>query len=118
MERLNQEAYEVGKDNLIYDLRHPIDARNVPIAVPEGKGTLKRGQVIDFKETDGTYEPHREGGVANCIVARDTAYEEDDADVTVNVYTGGDFRTSECLSDAELTGKDIEHLRSSGIILK
>lgn len=119
MERLNQDAYEVGKDNLIYDHRHPIDARNVSVVVPEGKGgTLKRGQVIDFDETGGTYEPHKEGGVANCIVARDTDYAGDETEVTVNVYIGGDFRMSECLSDTELTSSDMEHLRSSGIILK
>ena len=119
MERLNEEAYEVKPDNLIYDRYRLIDSRNVLVKVPEGKtGVLKRGQVIDFDEDRETYEPHKESGIANCIVARDTSYTEDETEVAAHVYISGDFRTSACVTDVELTCADLEHLRGSGIVLK
>lgn len=119
MEMLNKEAYKVEPDSLIYDRYRLIDSRNVLVKVPEGKaGILKRGQIIDFNENGETYEPHKEAGVANCIVARDTSYAEDETEATVHVYISGDFRQSACVTDVELTCVDLEHLRGSGIVLK
>lgn len=117
--QLNNEAYEMKKDNLVYDLSHQRDARNISIAVTEGEnGIIKRGQVIDYSETEGKYTLHTSEGMAAAITASDTFYTESDTEITVPVYISGTFRTQACITDTELTTKDIENLRSKGIYLK
>lgn len=113
---LISESYEVEKDNLIYDYLRLIDAKNVMVQVPQGKGTLKRGQLIDFDENK--YQPHKSGGTANCIVAADVSYSDEETEAAVSVYISGDFRTEACITDVSVEDSDIENLRSSGIILK
>ena len=115
--QLNKKAYEVGKDNLIYDGSHDTDVKNVEVTVSkEGGGVLLRGQILDFAE--GAYSVHAANGTANAIVAESMEYTEDDETVIVPVYISGTFRQSACLTDAELTVKDVEALRSAGIFLK
>lgn len=119
MEILNKEAYAVEPDHLIYDRYRLIDSWTIPVTVSSGTaGTLQRGQVVDFNAETGIYELHKEGGVAKCIVARNTVYTEDETEVATHVYISGDFRASACVTDVELTMGDIEHLRDSGIVLK
>lgn len=119
METLNKEAYTVEPDHLIYDRYRLIDSWTIPVTVSGVKaGVLKRGQVVDFNAETGIYEPHKSGGAAKCIVARNTAYTEGETEVAALVYISGDFRTSACVSDVELTAGDIEHLRDGGIVLK
>ncbi len=115
-ENLMKEAYEVNKDNLIYDYLRLIDAKNVMVQLPQGSGTLKRGQIIDFDENK--YQVHKAGGTANCIVATDVSYSEEETEAAVSVYISGDFSMDACISDAAVESQDIESLRSSGIILK
>ena len=117
--RLNKEAYEVKPDNLIYDNTHPIDGYVVSIKVPAEKaGVLKRGQILDFSESDGSYVPHAEGGSVSAIVVNDVDYAADDTEVSASVYISGTFRKSVCITDVALTAADIEKLRSRGIYLK
>ncbi|MFG6330042.1 MAG: hypothetical protein K1W06_11350 [Lachnospiraceae bacterium] len=113
--KLNNEVYKMEKDNLVYDMSHPLDAKNITIAL-EGEGVVKRGQVICY--ADGAYTLHSAGGVAAGIVAEDTPYTAEDTEITVPVYISGTFRTSACISGVELTMADIENLRSKGIYLK
>ncbi len=113
---LNKEVYVAEKDNLIYDMSHPKDAKLVPVSLPEGAGEVKRGQVIDY--ADGKYTIHASGGFAAAIAAETIKYAESDTEMPVPVYTSGTFRTSACVSDAELATVDIENLRSKGIYLK
>lgn len=115
--QLNQKAYSVEPDNLIYGHSHPIDADNVTVTVPAGAaGTLKRGQIIDFSE--GAYVPHAENGEASVIVAEDTPYAENDTEAVVPVYISGCFRKSACIADTDLTVPDEETLRAKGIYIK
>lgn len=115
--QLNEQAYVVENDKLIYDGKRLIDADNVSVTVPTASvGVLKRGQIIDF--TDGEYVPHAASGVASAIVAESTDYAADDTTVTVAVYTSGNFRASACVSDVDLVAADLENLRSKGIYLK
>ena len=39
---------DMKMDNLIYDHFKIIDAKVVPVTVPDGAGTLRRGQLLDF----------------------------------------------------------------------
>lgn len=114
--KLNKEAYEVKRDNLVYDSSHQIDAKNVTVTVPEGAGVFRRGEILDFK--DGKYAAHSEGGTASVIVAECASYSENDTEVAVPVYISGAFRQSACITSVELTETDIEALRSKGIYLK
>ena len=114
--KLNQETYEVNKDNLIHDYLRIIDAKNVTVHVETGGGTIKRGQIIDFSE--GKFKLHKDGGTANCICAADTTYTADETEVIVSVYISGNYRKAYCISDVDLNETDVENLRSSGIILK
>lgn len=117
MSLLNKPAYAVGKDKLIYDATHPIDANAVLISVDgETDGVIERGQLIDCN--NGTYSVHAEGGEVSAIVAESTPYTEDDTEVTVPVYISGTFRGSELKADPELTDADTEMLRGKGIYLK
>ncbi len=117
--RLNEKAYEMKLDNLIYDNTHPIDGCVASIKVPAEKaGVLKRGQILDFSEADGSYVPHAESGSVSAIVANDTEYAADDTEVSASVYISGTFRKSACKTDVALTVADIEKLRSKGIYLK
>lgn len=119
METLNKEAYTVEPDHLIYDHYRLIDSWTIPVMVSGGKaGVLKRGQVIDFNTETEAYEPHKSEGMAKYIVARNTAYIEAETQVPTLVYISGNFRTSACVTDVELTAGDIEHLRDGGIVLK
>jgi len=114
--RLNEEAYKVERDKLVYDSSHPVDAKNVTVTVPEGTGIFKRGEILDFK--DGKYAVHTEGGTASVIVGENTPYAEDDTELAVPAYISGSFRLSECFASVELTERDIESLRAKGIYLK
>lgn len=115
--RLNNEAYEVKKDNLVYDGSHPFDGATVNVTVPSEKsGTIQRGQLLDF--ADGVYTLHAEGGAVSAIVSISTPYAEDDTEVIVPVYFSGTFRKSECITDVKLTVSDVETFRSKGIYLK
>lgn len=114
---LNNLAYTVEKDRLVYDAKHPIDATAVEVMVESGAdGILKRGQLLDFG--DNAYSIHSDGGVPSAIVARDAAYTSDDTEVVVAVYTSGTFRASEVIAEPEISMTDIEGLRSKGIYLK
>lgn len=113
--KLNNEVYKMEKDNLVYDMSHPLDAKNITIAL-EGEGIVKRGQVIDY--ADGAYTLHAAGGAAVGIVAEDTLYTAEDTEITVPVYISGTFRASACISGVELAVADTENLRSKGIYLK
>lgn len=118
--KANKEAYEVGTDELIYDAKHPIDAKVVPLTV-SSVTSVARGQVVDLTSA-GTYVLHGstlESGVtakANGIVANEITCEETDTSVNVTIYVSGSFR------DDELTGTlvdaDKEALRDAGIYLK
>lgn len=117
MKRLNEEAYRMEPNALIYDFHRPIDAKNVVVKLPEGKaGVLKRGQLIDF--VDGEYTPHAEDGVANCLVSDDVSYTETDTEAVVSVYISGNFRANKVITEAELTETDADNLRIHGICLK
>lgn len=115
--KLNKEAYTVERDNLVYDSSHPVDAKNVTVAVPaEGTGAFRRGEILDF--TEGGYATHTAGGSAGAIVAESTPYAEGDTELAVPVYISGTFRKSACIASVELAETDIEALRSKGIYLK
>ena len=43
---------DMKMDNLIYDHFKIIDAKVVPVTVPDGAGTLRRGQLLDFNAED------------------------------------------------------------------
>ena len=117
MALLNKEAYEMKKDSLLYDGRHPFDVSNVQVKLtPTEAGVIRRGQVIDC--ANGDYSIHAEGGEASAIVAESTSYAMDDTDVSVTVYTSGTFRASEVLAAPDLTDADVEALRGKGIYLK
>lgn len=114
--KLNKEAYEVKRDNLIYDSSHKVDAKNVTVTVPKDAGVFRRGEILDFKE--GNYVAHTADGTASVIVAECTSYSEADTEVAVPVYISGAFTLSACVTSVELTETDIEALRSKGIYLK
>lgn len=115
--RVNNEAYTMENDRLVYDTSHPRDAKNIQLATGEGEaGVIKRGQVVDY--ADGAYMLHADGGVAAGIVAADTAYTAGDTEITVPVYISGAFRASACIPGVGLTTADTENLRSKGIYLK
>lgn len=117
MSLLNKPIYEVDKDRLIYDAKHPIDAIIVQVSVPENTaGTIKRGQVIDH--ADGVYSIHASEGTPSMIAAEETSYAADDTSVPVTVYISGNFRASEVIADPEMTTEDMEALRGKGICLK
>lgn len=122
MKQLNKEAYEVTKDNLVYDGRHPLDAANVAVtSLPAEGGELKRGLVLDYY--GGNYVPHGTGDSTYCaaaIVAESIAFGAGETEVTAAVYTSGSFRRSACIAggDVEVTDMDAEELRSKGIYLK
>lgn len=116
---LNRQAYAMEKDRLIYDAKHPIDAAAVRMQITaEEGGTVKRGQVLDYADTDGKYRVHTEGGEARVIVAEDAEYAPEDTEITVVVYISGTFRASEVIAEPEITDSDIETLRGNGIYLK
>lgn len=117
MKTLNDEAYRMEPNPLIYDFYRQIDAKNVVIKLPGGKtGVLKRGQLIDF--ADGEYSIHAENGVANCLVSDDVYYADTDTEVVASVYISGNFRKNKVITDAELTETDADNLRIHGICLK
>lgn len=109
---------ESTQDNLIYDHYRLIDAKVVEVAVSGGPGVLKRGQVIDFDESEKTYAPHAAQGTANCLVSEDTEYTALDSKIPATVYRSGNFRKSSVVSGVELNAADEENLRSMGIVLK
>lgn len=116
MRQLNKEAYEVTKDNLVYDSRHPLDAVNVTVEAADA-GMFLRGQVLDF--TDGKYSAHKSGGAVSVIVAESTKCTAEDAGtVTVPVYTSGTVTVPACITEEGLTETDLETFRSKGIYLK
>ena len=117
MSLLNRPAYEVEKDNLIYEAKHPIDVKIVQVKITsDAAGVIKRGQVIDCET--GEYSIHAKSGEPCMIAEEDTSYAADDTEVTVPVYISGTFRASEVIADPELTDADIETLRTKNIILK
>lgn len=118
MALLNDMAYTVEKDRLVYDAKHPIDATAVQVSVESDAdgGVLKRGQLLDFENE--VYSIHADGGTPSAIVAEGAEYTSDDTEVTAAVYISGTFRASEIISESEITAADIENLRSRGIYLK
>lgn len=114
---LNKNIYEVKTDHLIYDTKHPVDAKNVQVSItPTDAGVIARGQVIDV--ADGVYTLHAKSGTPSCIAAEDVGYESDDSEVIVPCYITGAFRAERVIASPELTESDVETLRSKGIILK
>lgn len=118
MSILNEEAYEVKRDELIYDSSRAADAVNKVVSLPEGKGTLFRGQILDFDEEIEEYAVHQKGGTASAIVAVTTEYGAEESDAVVECYVNGPFRATACISAEELTENDWNNLRNSGIVLK
>lgn len=118
MSILNKEAYEVKRDELIYDSSRAPDAVNKVVSLPEGKGTFLRGQILDFDEKTGKYAVHQTGGTASAIVAVTTEYDAEESDTVVECYVNGTFRKAACISAEELTENDWNNLRNSGIVLK
>lgn len=117
MSLLNRPAYEVEKDNLVYDAKHPVDVKVVQVKVTADEaGVIKRGQVIDSEA--GEYSIHAASGEPCMIAEEDTSYAADDTEVAVLVYISGTFRASEVIANPELTDADIETLRIKNIILK
>ena len=117
MASLNNLAYVMQKDKLIYDAKHPVDAKAVPVTITaDNNGILRRGQLIDCE--NGVYGIHAAGGTPCVIVAEDTEYLSTDTEVVTTVYTSGTFRTSEIVSGMEITVEEIEALRGKGIYLK
>lgn len=115
---LNEEAYEVKRDELVYDFLRQIDTVNKAVTLPEGAGTLMRGQILDFDAKTGKYAVHQSDGTASVVVAFTTKYEEEDTEMVVECYISGNFRSAYCISEAEITEKDWDNLRKSGIVLK
>lgn len=114
---MNREAYEVKTDSLIYDGRHPVDARNVQVSItPTTDGMIRKGQVID--EADGVFSLHAQSGTPSCIAAGNVSYAADDTDVIVPCYISGTFHAKKVIAEQELTAADAEMLRTKGIILK
>lgn len=114
---MNRDAYSVKPDHLVYDGRHPVDAKNVVVSItPEDDGVIRRGQVID--EAEGIYKIHAEAGVPSCIAAEDVEYAADDTDVIVPCYITGTYRADAVIASPELTESNVETLREKGIILK
>lgn len=117
MSLLNNLAYTVEKDRLVYDAKHPIDATAVQVMVESSTGgILKRGQLLDFD--NNVYSIHSAEGAPSAIVARDATYTSDDTEVVAAVYTSGTFRASKVISEPEITMADTEGLKSKGIYLK
>lgn len=117
MALLNKPAYEVEKDKLIYDVKHPFDVIMAQVTITADKaGVIKRGQVIDC--ASGVYRLHEESGEVSAIVQEDVSYASDDTELSVPVYITGTFRASEVIAEPELTAADLEIFRSKGIILK
>jgi hypothetical protein len=114
---LNQQAYEVKADSLVYDGSHPLDGDVYEVDVPgNAAGVIVKGQVIDIK--DGGYEIHKSGGTPAAVAAEDTDYEGTEGKIPVEVYTHGALRWSMIVADPELTDTDLETLREKGIVLK
>lgn len=109
-------TYEIGSDNLVIDGQN-IDVKNIEITVGAGAGKVSRGQIIDRKESDGTYVPHATSGDANVIVAQDVEYAEGANKVVAPCYVTGGFRVDAVIATPELTAEDKEVLRNGGIIL-
>lgn len=119
MSVLNEPAYVVERDRLIYDGTHPIDGGTVQVPLTtEEDGIIRRGSVIDFEAETGEYTLHKSGGTPNRIVAEDVEYLAADGAVVVSTYTAGTFRANEIIAIPELENADIESLRSAGIHLK
>lgn len=117
MSLMNKDAYSVQPDRLIYDGRHPVDAKNVVVSITaEDGGVIKRGQIID--EADGVYKLHAEAGVPSCIAAEDVEYVADDTDVIVPCYITGTYHADAVIASPELTESNVEALRANGIFLK
>lgn len=117
MTLLSKPAYEMAKDKLIYDAKHPIDVTMVQITITADEdGVIKRGQVVDCAA--GAYRLHEASGEVSAIVQEDVSYASDDTELSVPVYISGTFRTSEVIADPELTAADLETFRNKGIILK
>lgn len=119
MRALNNQAYVIEKDKLIYDGTYPIDGDAVPVVITaDTDGVIRRGTIIDFNRESGEYTIHKEGGIPNRIVAEDAEYAAEDTAVVVSTYAGGTFRTSEIIAEPDLGEADIETLRGLGIHLK
>ncbi len=117
MSLLNNTAYKVEKDNLIYDSKHPVDVDNIVIKIAaEEAGEIRRGQLIDY--ANGEYSVHAMGGEASCIAAETTSYAADDTEIIVPCYISGTFNTRAVTANPEVTAADVEALRSKNIYLK
>ncbi|MCM1058323.1 MAG: hypothetical protein NC517_12060 [Firmicutes bacterium] len=117
MSLLNKQAYVMEKDRLIYDAKHPIDGAAVVVKIQaDADGVIKRGQLLDCE--DGVYRVHAADGKASAIVAEDAGFEAGETEITAAVYISGSFRASEVIANPEITDKDVEALRGSGIYLK
>lgn len=117
MTELNKTAYEIEKDKLIYDSKHPVDVANVEVTLPgTAAGDIERGQLLDA--ADGVYTIHDENGEPSAIVAEPTSYAEDDTSIVATVYTSGSFRQSEVIASPKITAAHIDVLRCKGIYLK
>lgn len=115
---LISEAYKVERDELIYDSSRSADVVNKVVSLPEGKGTLFRGQILDFDEKTGKYAVHQKEGTVSAIVAVTTEYDAEESEAVVECYVNGTFRTTACISEEELTENDWNNLRNGGIVLK
>lgn len=117
MSLMNKDAYNMQPEHLIYDGKHPVDAKNIVVAItPTADGVIRRGQVIDA--ADGAYALHAKSGTPSCIAAADVEYAADDTDVIVPCYITGTFHADAVIADPELTDADKETLRTRGMILK
>lgn len=112
---LNGPVYEEKDESIIYDGKHPVDAKNVQLTVAvEAKTVLPKGQIIDYGEHG--YKVHAAGGTPVGILAEKTVLAEDDTDVVVPIYVSGTFKRSKVSPDLNEAG--VEALRSKGIYLK
>lgn len=113
---------DVASDNLIYDNSHPIDAKNITLAVNGGEttdtGAVAKGQIIDFDAKTGTYGVHAKDGTPAAIAAEDITFAADDKAVVLTVYTTGAFFENKVIADPALTAADIDALQKNGIFLK
>ncbi|BBF41997.1 hypothetical protein lbkm_0679 [Lachnospiraceae bacterium KM106-2] len=111
---LNNEAYKVVDDNLVFDSKHPIDVKNVTLKADQG--ALARGTVLSFDETTKTYEKLSSTATnANCIVADAVA----EGETVVTVYTSGSFNSNAInTNDVTLDEVTKNKLRELGIYLK
>ena len=113
---------DVASDSLIYDNSHPIDAKNITLAVNGGEtpdtGSVAKGQIIDFDAKAGTYSVHAKDGTPAAIAAEDITFAADDKAVVLTVYTTGTFFENKVIADPALTAADIDALQKNGIFLK